>query len=199
MDFLKSKTRENLMRAFAGESQARNRYTFAAEAAKAQGQYLLQQVFLYTAAQEKEHAALFWKQLQECSGSTVFVDGGYPVETSGDLLVQLQSAVHNETQEALDVYPAFARAAEEEGFLRPAELFRAIARIEQTHADRFSRFAELVQRGELFRLAEENQSGLWLCLNCGHLHQGPQAPLSCPVCSHEQGFFIRADLTPFRS
>lgn len=193
--FAASKTCHNLMRAFAGESQARNRYTFAAAAAMKQHQYLAAQTFLYTAGQEKEHAEIFWQLLKDASGGTVQVNGGYPVQTTEDLAVLFKDAVHNETEEAEDAYPAFAKDADEEGYARAAEIFRRIAAIERTHAERFSRFENLFTAGKL--LKSDTETG-WICLNCGHIHYGTEAPGRCPVCSHEQGWFIREDLTPFR-
>ena len=194
-NFAHSETCTNLMRAFAGESQARNRYTFAAAAAQKQKQQLLAQTFTFTADQERAHAEVFWGLLKECSGDSIEIAGGYPVQTSEDLLVQLKEAVHNETEEADDVYPAFAKTAEKEGFARVAEVFKAIAKVEQIHAARFQRFEDLLRAGKLHH--SDAQSG-WICLNCGHLHYGTDAPKACPVCSHDQGYFIRADLTPFK-
>lgn len=194
-NFTQSMTCQNLMRAFAGESQARNRYTFAASAAMKQHNYLVAQTFLYTANQEKEHAELFWQLLEDASGGTVRVEGGYPVQTTEDIAVLLKDSVHNETEEAEDAYPAFAKVAEEEGFARAAEIFRRIAEVERTHAERFSRFEEMLNAGKLFKA--DSETG-WICLNCGHIHYGAEVPGKCPVCGHERGWFIREDLTPFR-
>lgn len=193
-NFQQSKTRENLMRAFAGESQARNRYTFAAKAAQDQDQHLLAQTFRFTAHQEKEHAAIFWQLLAPASGENIQIDGGYPVQTAQELSIQLRDAVHNETEEAVDIYPAFAQTAQEEGFGRVAEVFKAIAKIEQAHAGRFQRFEDLLGKNLLFK--SETQTG-WICLNCGHMHYGTGAPAVCPVCG-QKGYFIREDLSPFR-
>lgn len=194
-NFTQSETCKNLMRAFAGESQARSRYTFAAAAAEKQKQQLLAWTFTFTADQERAHAEIFWGLLKECSGGSIEIAGGYPVQTAEDLLVQLKEAVHNETEEAEEVYPAFAKTAESEGFGRVAEVFKAIAKVEQLHAARFQRFEEMLRAGRLHH--NDTQSG-WICLNCGHLHYGADAPQACPVCGHAQGYFIRADLTPFK-
>lgn len=192
--FIESETARNLMRAFAGESQARNRYTIAAQAAVENNQHLLCDVFQYTANQEKEHAVLLWNMMKELSGQNIEITGGYPVETSTDLLTLLRSAVHNETEEAKIVYPDFAKIAQQEGFTRQADLFTRLASIEQTHADRFQRFADLMSQQKLYTGGIQG----WLCLNCGYIHEGEAAPQVCPVCSHDQGYFIRSDLSPFR-
>lgn len=194
--FEESKTRINLMRAFAGESQARNRYTFAAALARQNRLEVVARTFEFTAGQEKEHAEIFYQFLAPMNGSNIFMDAGFPVNTEQQVTAQLRAAVHNETEESKDAYPAFAQIAREEGFVRIADAFAAIAAIEGTHAQRFGRFADAMEAGELFRYSGETA---WLCLNCGHVHFGPEAPKVCPVCSHDQGYMIRADLKPFIS
>ena len=193
-EFCKSKTKENLMKAFAGESQARNRYTFAAQKAQEQGYYLLEQVFLYTAGQEKEHAEIFYNYLKDCAGETIQITGGYPVDISEKVEELLRMAVHNEFEEHDDVYKKFAEEAKEEGFLEIADKFEMIAGIEKSHGERFQYYAELLASGKLF---EEAASGAFVCMNCGYIHHGPKAPKSCPVCKHEQGYFIRAEKAPY--
>lgn len=193
MEFRESKTRENLMRAFAGESQARNRYTFAASAAKSAGLHWVERVFQFTANQEKEHAELFMKLLAQCEGENIHIEGSYPVENTAwtpDRL--LRSAQHNEYEEAQNVYPSFAQVAREEGFLTVATTFDMIAAIEQTHGDRFGQLARRAEENRLFASGEQTQ---WLCLNCGHVHVGAQAPALCPVCKHAQGYFVRVEAT----
>ncbi len=193
--FAQSETAQNLMRAFAGESQARNRYTIAANAALQAKQQLLHDLFTFTANQEKEHAALLYQMLAELNGQNIRIEGGYPVQATTDLLSLVQSAIHNETEEATVVYPQFAGIAREEGFVKQADFFTRLAAIEQTHADRFARFAELMSQSKLFSGGVQG----WMCLNCGHIHEGASAPEICPVCSHPQGYFVRTDLSPFRS
>lgn len=193
-EFQNSQTMQNLMRAFAGESQARNRYTFAADMAKQQKLPALQAVFLYTANQEKEHAEIFYNFLQEMNGKTIEIDGGYPVDLDEHTLAQLKKAAHNENEEHDVVYRSFGDIAEREGFLEIAHKFRMIGKIEKTHAERFEMFASLMETGKLF--ASEVETG-WVCLNCGHVHYGKEAPAKCPVCSHEQGYFIRMSLAPW--
>ena len=192
MDLKNSQTRENLMRAFAGESQARNRYTFAAQAAKSAGLHFIERIFRFTAEQEKEHAEIFMKLLASCEGENIHIDGAYPVENTAwptDRL--LRSAQHNEYEEARSVYPAFAATAPEEGFQAAAAAFEMIARIEQTHGDRFAKLAQRIEEGKLFLSDEEGER--WLCLNCGHVHTGSQVPPVCPVCKHAQGYFVRLE------
>ena len=185
---------KNLMRAFAGESQARNRYTFAASAAKKEGFPVIQAVFQFTANQEKEHAELFYKFLQEMTGDTIHIDGGYPVDTYDRTLDLLKAARHNEFEEYENVYKQFGDIALDEGFDRVGQVFHMVADIEKTHGDRFDLFAGLLERGQLF--ASEVETG-WVCLNCGYVYHGTFAPKYCPVCEHEQGWFIRMELTPY--
>lgn len=189
-----SETAKNLMRAFAGESQARNRYTFAASAAKKEGFPVIQAVFQFTANQEKEHAELFYKFLQEMTGDTIHIDGGYPVDTYDRTLDLLKAARHNEFEEYENVYKQFGDIALDEGFDRVGQVFHMVADIEKTHGDRFDLFAGLLERGQLF--ASEVETG-WVCLNCGYVYRGTFAPKYCPVCEHEQGWFIRMELTPY--
>lgn len=189
-----SETAKNLMRAFAGESQARNRYTFAASAAKKEGFPVIQAVFQFTANQEKEHAELFYKFLQEMTGDTIHIDGGYPVDTYDRTLDLLKAARHNEFEEYENVYKQFGDIALDEGFDRVGQVFHMVADIEKTHGDRFALFAGLLERGQLF--ASEVETG-WVCLNCGYVYHGTFAPKYCPVCEHEQGWFIRMELTPY--
>ena len=184
----------NLMRAFAGESQARNRYTMAAEIARGQGLFVIQRVFQFTADQELAHAKLFYRHLQELSGQNLKIDGTYPVDLYPDTLSQLRAAQHNEYQEWEHDYRQFGRIAREEGFEEIGKHFETIADIERVHGDRFGRFADLVESGELFSAKEKVR---WICLNCGHVVEGNLAPAHCTVCKHPQGYFVRMDCTPF--
>ncbi len=193
VSFATSQTRENLMRAFAGESQARNRYTFAAGQAKSQNLYVLQWLFTFTANQEKEHAEIFYKHLTDCAGETIQIDGGYPVDISTSMAQLLKMAHHNEYEEYDVVYKNFGETAKEEGFLLAADSFLSIAKIEKIHGDRFQLFADLMERDALFT-GETEES--WICLNCGHIHTGKSAPAACPVCHHNQGYFIRGAMMP---
>ena len=194
-DFKNSMTKENLMRAFAGESQARNRYTFAAGQAKQQKLHVIEAIFRFTADQEKEHAEIFYNHLKDEAGNTIHIDGGYPVDISDSMVDLLKMAHHNEYEEYQDVYKNFADTAKQEGFEKIAASFRMIAEIEKTHGDRFQRFAQLMENQELFISNVETR---WMCLNCGYVYQGKAAPESCPVCSHNKGYFIRLEFAPFQ-
>ena len=193
MDFRTSETKLNLMRAFAGESQARNRYTFAADQAKKQKMHLIEQIFRFTADQEKEHAEIFYQHLTSLAGENIKIDGTYPIDASESLADLLRAAQHNEYEEYSPVYEEFAKVAKEEGFEAVAYSFSQIAKIEKTHGDRFGFYASLMEEGKLFSGKEMP----WLCLNCGHLHEGESAPTACPVCQHEQGYFVRICQAPY--
>ncbi len=195
VEFQNSVTKENLMRAFAGESQARNRYTFAASAAKKANLHVVEQAFLFTAGQEKEHAEIFYNFLKPVAGDTITVDGGYPVDLADDVATLLRMAEHNEYEEAVSVYVGFAQVARSEGFENIALAFEQIAKIEKTHGERFARLAQLMEAGELFD--SKGQETVWMCLNCGHIHNGPKPPMVCPACHHDQGYFIRWTMAPF--
>lgn len=194
VDFKNSETKDNLMRAFAGESQARNRYTFGAEQARKQNQQAVAQVFLYTADQEKAHAKVFYNHLKELSGETIHVDGGYPVDITENLADLLRMAQHNEYEEHEDVYQRFGDKAKEEGFDKVAYSFYSIAKIEKLHGDRFGKFAKWLEQNQLH--ISDIKTG-WICLNCGFVCETEEAPEKCPVCDHDRGYFIRLELSPF--
>lgn len=194
MDFQSSETHKNLMRAFAGESQARNRYTLAAEAAKKQNLYVVEAVFKFTAEQEKAHAGVFFDHLKELAGREIIVDGGYPVEEYSDIKKALQNARDNERKEYDEVYKAFGDIAEKEGYTQIAYTFRGIADIEKIHSERFNCFLRMMESDTLF---VSNVETGWMCLNCGHITYGTAAPKICPICRHDQGYFIRLELVPY--
>lgn len=186
--FKESKTKENLMRAFAGESQARNRYTFAASAAKKEGYAILQDLFTYTADQERAHAKEFMEKLKEFSGEEMTITADYPVEVESQTLKLLRLAQRDEEHENQQVYPAFAKEATEEGYPAIAKLFENISSIEKVHGERFKKYADRLENGSLFK---ESSKTPWMCTNCGFIYEGEEAPQKCPVCSHPQGYFIR--------
>ena len=194
--FAHSQTRENLMRAFAGESQARNRYTIAAGIAHKSGLEVIQGLFLFTADQEKAHAKQFYRQLHDLGGQTVRVDGTYPVDLYADLLDYLRAAQHNEYQEWEHDYANFARTAMEEGFPLVGKLFENIANVEKIHGDRFGRYADMLEQGQLFASDTKVE---WMCLNCGYVVDATAAPAHCPVCRHPQGYFVRVERAPYHS
>ena len=174
--FSESKTKQNLMRAFAGEGQARNRYTFAAEQARKEGKPAIADIFLYTADQERAHAGSYYELLKEASGTNIFIDGSYPVDETKTLVQLLRASEHNEQEEAEDVYPAFADVAKQEGFFEVAATFQQIAEIEAAHSQRFRKIADSLENNTFYM--------------CGHIHEGKEAPALCPVCKHPQGYFL---------
>ena len=191
MDFNNSETKKNLLRAFAGESQARNRYTFAAAQARKQDLYVIEAAFNFTAGQEKEHAELFYNRLATASGENIQIDGSYPIDISDSVVDLLRSAHHNEYEEYEDAYKNFSEVAQSEGFSDIADLFKKIAEIEKTHGDRFLRLADLLEQGKLF---VSDVSVKWMCLNCGFVFEGTAVPPNCPVCRHDRGYFIRLEM-----
>ena len=187
VNFSESRTKENLMRAFAGESQARNRYTIAAERAEAGGMLTIADVFRYTADQERAHAERFYSLLKDLSGETVHIDGSYPIDQQDTLPELLRAAEHNEHEEYADVYQAFGDTAKEEGFLEAASAFYQIAEIEHVHEKRFGALADMLGSNMYYH---SEQVSRWMCTNCGYIHEGQAAPKVCPVCRHEQGYFL---------
>ncbi len=168
--FAGTKTEQNLMQAFAGESQARNKYTYFASVAKKEGYEQISELFLNTANNEKEHAKLWFKHLGELS----------------DTATNLLHAAEGENYEWTDMYENFAKDAEAEGFTDLAAQFRAVAQIEKAHEERFRKLLSNVEMKEVFKKSEMK---IWECRNCGHLVMGTEAPKVCPVCAHPQSFF----------
>ena len=194
MNLKNTETLTNLMRAFAGESQARNRYTFAAQTAELEKLPVIGAVFRYTAGQEKEHGEIFADYLRLAGQPNVEISAGYPVDLGENALSLLAAAVSAERSEEQTIYPAFAETAEREGFPEIARKFRTIAEIEKFHAGRFDAFHKLLQENRLF--VSDVACG-WICLNCGYEFTGKSAPEKCPVCNHEQGYFIRVTMSPY--
>ena len=172
MDLKGSKTEKNLQEAFAGESQARNKYTYYASKAKKDGYVQIQKIFEETANNEKEHAKLWFKLLH----------GG----EIGDTLDNLKDAAEGENYEWTDMYQKFAKEAKEEGFDKIAFLFSEVAKIEKTHEERYRKLYDNIVNGKVF---EKDDEVVWVCENCGHVHVGKKAPEICPVCDHPQSFF----------
>ena len=195
VNFSESMTKENLMRAFAGESQARNRYTIAAERAEKDGMLTIAEIFRYTADQERAHAERFYELLKDLSGQTIHIDGSYPVDQQESLPKLLHAAEHNEHEEFADVYQAFGNTAREEGFPEAASAFHQIAEIEHIHEQRFAKLAEMLESGSWY---QPKTTSRWMCTNCGYIHEGNQAPPVCPVCRHEQGYFIPYEMSCYR-
>jgi rubrerythrin len=185
MELRNSKTAQNLLKAFAGESQARNRYDIAASIAQKDGFQYIANIFKETAANEKEHAGLFYKYLSMLAPSAIEITASYPV-VYGDTIAQLTAAYKGENEEWTSLYPEFAKIAKEEGFNDVARTFEGIAKIEKEHELRFYQLLENVVNGKLFTKEEKS---LWRCLECGHMHDGLSAPKACPVCLKPQAFF----------
>ena len=188
MRFKGSKTEKNLLAAFAGESQARNRYTFFASAAKKEGCEQIASLFLQTAEEEKEHAKLFFKQLK---GGDVEIITTYPAGMIGTTKENLAAAAAGEKMEWGTLYPSFAATAEMEGFKEIAQLFKKVAKVEAHHEARYAKLHANMEKGTIFRAEAPTQ---WYCRNCGFVQSGKTAPAKCPVCDHPQAYFeIAAD------
>lgn len=183
MNLEKSKTLQSLVNAFAGESQARNRYTFFSKVAKQEGYEKIAQVFLDTAENEREHAKLFYKHIPNTEHLSV--TGSYPF-FFGTTYENLISAFKGEREEWETLYKDSAQIAKEEGFDEISRLFSNILEIEKRHSHRFGMLAEELRTGSLFKKEEVVQ---WICRKCGHTHIGKEAPCKCPVCDHPQGYF----------
>lgn len=178
-----TKTEQNLLKAFAGESQARNRYTFFASVAKKEGYEQIAAVFEETAANEKEHAEVFFKYLE---GGPAEITATYPAGKISTTADNLLAAADGEREEWGELYPNFAGTAEEEGFAEVAESFREIAEVEEEHERRYRKLLDNVKNGRVFK---RDQEVLWHCRNCGYIHKGTSAPDICPACKHEQAYY----------
>lgn len=174
MEFKGSRTEANLMAAFAGESQARNKYTYYASKAKKEGYQQIAAIFEETAGNEKEHAKIWFKELN---------NGEVP-----DTLTNLADAAAGENYEWTEMYKQFAEEAREEGFTRIAALFEMVGKIEKEHEERYKKLLASLQGGIVF---EDTEEVVWVCRNCGHIHVGKKAPVVCPVCKHPQAYFER--------
>ncbi len=178
-----TRTEQNLLKSFAGESQARSRYTFFASVAKKEGYEQIAGVFLETAEQEKEHAKRFFKFLE---GGMVEITASYPAGKIGTTAENLSAAADGENEEWAELYPEFAKVADEEGFPLIAAVFRNVAKVEAEHEARYRTLLERVQTGKTFERDEEIE---WQCRNCGYVHKGKKAPNTCPACNHPQAYF----------
>lgn len=178
-----TQTEKNLLTAFAGESQARNRYTYFASQAKKDGYVEMQKAFEEIANQEKEHAKRLFKFLE---GGTVEITASYPAGVIGSTLDNLKAAAAGENEEYSDMYPSFADVAEQEGFPAIAAVMRNIAVAEKHHEARFLAFAAAIEAGTVFK---SDKPRVWRCQNCGYVHEGLEAPESCPACAHPREYF----------
>jgi rubrerythrin len=178
-----TKTEQNLLKAFAGESQARMRYDYFAKQAKKEGLEQIAAIFDETALNEKEHAKRFFKFLE---GGDLEITATYPAGIIGTTLENLKASAMGENEEWTELYPEFAKIAEEEGFKAVAVAFKKIAEVEKAHEDRFMTLYNNLEEGKVF---EKDGVVVWKCRNCGYLHEGAKSPKTCPACLHPQSYF----------
>ena len=178
-----TRTEKNLLTAFAGESQARNRYTFFASQARKEGYEQIANIFTETAGNEKEHAEVFFKYLE---GGDVEITAAYPAGIIGDTLNNLKAAADGEKMEWSEIYSDFEKTAREEGFDKIATSFKEIAEVEEFHEARYRKLAANVATGEVFK---KKTVVKWHCTNCGYIHEGTEAPRECPACKHAQAYY----------
>ncbi len=182
-DLKGSRTETNIMTAFAGESQARNRYSFAAKAAKKEGFVQISAIFERTAEQERAHAKTLFKLLE---GGDVEIQAAFPAGTIGTTMENLEAAAAGEEHEYMEMYPEFAATAKKEGFPVIAAVFTAIAKAEKQHAKQYRDFIANLKDGKVFQRGE---AVIWYCAKCGYIHEGTEPPKKCPACAHPQGYF----------
>jgi len=183
MELKGSQTEKNLLAAFAGESQARNRYTYFASVARKEGMEQISAIFAETADNEKEHAQLFFKRLQ---GGDAQITASYPAGIIGTTAENLKAAAAGEKLEWTTLYPDFGEVADKEGFKDIAGLFRRVASVEVNHERRYLKLLSNLESGQVFKRPAVVK---WKCRNCGHIYEGKDAPEKCPVCQHEKAFF----------
>lgn len=182
-----TKTAENLLKAFAGESQARNRYTYYSSVAKKEGYNQISALFMETAEQEKEHAKRFYKFLKEqMNGEGIEITATFPVGLSEDTKANLRYAAAGENEEWTELYPEFARIAREEGFPEVAVAFDMISKVEKFHEERYRKLLANIENGTVFKKAEPV---MWKCANCGFILEAKEAPEKCPACVHPKSYF----------
>jgi rubrerythrin len=178
-----TETEKNLLKAFAGESQARNRYTYFAGVARKEGYEQIANIFTETADNEKEHAKIFFKHLD---GGDVEITAAYPAGVLGDTLANLEAAAAGEKMEWSDIYAGFEKTARAEGFLEIATSFKEIAEVEEFHEKRYRKLAKNIAAGEVFKRPSPVK---WHCTKCGYVHEGMEAPAVCPACKHARAHY----------
>ncbi|WP_026886601.1 rubrerythrin [Clostridium beijerinckii] len=182
-----SKTAVNLMKSFAGESQARTRYTYYSSIAKKEGFVQIANIFLETAEQEKEHAKRFYKFLKDdYVDEQIEIQASFPVSFHESTFKNLLAAASGENEEWTDLYPSFAKTAEEEGYPEIAAVYRKISEVEARHEARYKKLAKNIEDGTVFK---KDEVTLWKCGNCGFIYEGKEAPVACPACAHPQAYF----------
>ena len=192
---MESETKTNLLRAFAGECQARMRYEIAAKIAGKNDLAIIQDMLYFTANQEKEHAIIFYNYLKDVfKDEDVSMHANYPVDLGQDLASLLEDASKHEYDEATTIYKQFGNEAKEEGYIDIATSFFMISEIEQYHHERFKKYHSLLTSNKLFK---ESNNVKWMCLNCGFIYEGNEAINVCPVCKHSNGYSLRLNETQF--
>ena len=187
MNLKGSKTAENLLKSFAGECQARTRYTYYSSIAKKEGYVQISNIFLETAEQEKEHAKKFYKFLKDdFVDEAIEINASYPVSFHSETMKNLKTAADGENEEWSVDYPNFAKIAREEGFMEIAFAFDKISEVEKRHERRYRKLLKNIEDGTVFKKSEQV---LWKCNNCGYIYEGFEAPELCPACQHPQGYF----------
>jgi len=178
-----TQTEKNLLASFAGESQARNRYTYFASVARKAGYEGISAIFIETAENEREHAKVFFSYLE---GGDLAITASYPAGAIGDTLANLKAAAAGEKLEWSTLYPGAAKTADKEGFPEIATSFREIGEVEEEHEARYNKLAARVEKGEVFK---RDRAIRWKCRNCGYVHNGAEAPALCPACKHPQAYY----------
>jgi rubrerythrin len=185
-DLKGSETEKNLLKSFAGESQARNRYTYFASVAKKEGYEQISAIFLETADNEKEHAKIFFKYLEKSEGMPVEITASYPAGKIGTTAENLLAAANGELEEHSKLYPEFEKIARKEGFKEIADSYKEIAEVEEQHEKRYRKLLENVKNKKVFK---KDKIVKWKCRNCGYVHEGKEAPDTCPACKHPQSYY----------
>jgi rubrerythrin len=181
-----SETEKNLLKAFAGESQARNRYTYFASVAKKEGFEQISGIFIETADNEKEHAKIFFEHLQNSGGELLEIDAKYPAGKIGTTRDNLLASANGERLEWGTIYPEFEKIARKEGFKEIADSFKQIAEVEERHEKRYTKLLKNILNNKVFK---KDKVVMWKCRNCGYIHIGKEAPKVCPACKHPQAFY----------
>jgi rubrerythrin len=186
MNLKGSETEKNLLKAFAGESQARNRYTYFSSVAKKEGYEQISAIFTETADNEKEHAKIFFKHLEKSNGRKVEITAGYPAGKIGTTKENLLAAANGEKEEWSELYPTFEKIARKEGFKKIADSFKEIAEVEEKHEIRYRKLLKNVIEKKVFK---KDKVVRWKCRNCGYIHTGKEAPKECPACKHPRAYY----------
>ena len=186
MNLKGSETEKNLLKAFAGESQARNRYTYFASVAKKEGYEQISAIFTETADNEKEHAEIFFKYLEKSEGLPVEITANYPAGKIGKTQENLLASANGEKEEWEELYPGFEKKAEEEGFKEIAISFKEIAEVEEQHEKRYRTLLQNIEENKVFK---KDKIVKWKCRNCGYVHEGKDAPEECPACKHAKAYY----------